>query len=42
MIGYKIRPNFDIVNNPNFKSILANHIGDDVIPVSERALKKPL
>ena len=22
MIGYKIRPNFDIVNNPNYKSIL--------------------
>ena len=22
MIGYKIRPNFDVVNNPNYKSIL--------------------
>ena len=30
------------IDESNFKNILINHFGDDVIPVSERELKKPL
>ena len=30
------------MDESNFKSIIVNHVGDDTIPVTERALKKPL
>ena len=48
-IASRIIPQIKVMNSyknaideSNFKNILVNHFGDDVIPVSERELKKPL
>lgn len=37
MAAYK-----NAVDESNFKNIIINHLGDDTVPVTERALKKPL
>ena len=37
MAAYK-----NALDESNFKNIIVNHLGDDTVPVTERALKKPL